>query len=157
MFCLKVFSLTHAHTHTKVQSKLVWNSEEHILLSQFVVLSQLQNEEQNKVSCFIFHFISVALKKKPLRASSPYVLYICLIPPCLYVCSDFQDKQFWTKPCFLDEILRGMADILHVLGNTVLFVLLSASFISYLFIFYIHLCMRAMHKFRYRSIKEAHM
>lgn len=60
-----------------------------------VVFSQVQKEkEQNKASCFILHFISVALKKKPLDASPPYVLYIRLIPPCLYVCSDFQDKQF---------------------------------------------------------------
>lgn len=141
------------HTHTQRYKPSFYETVKST--SCFLIL--LSKEEQNKVSCFIFHFISVALKKKPLRGSSPYVLYIRLIPLCLYMCSDFQDKQFWTKPCLLDEILRDRADVLHVLGNTVLFVLWSTSFISYLFIFYIHLCMRAMHIFRYRSIKEAHM
>lgn len=63
-----------------------------------VVFSQLQKEkEPNKASCFVLRFISVAPTKKPLGASPPYVLYIHLFRSCLYVCSDFQDKQFWTE------------------------------------------------------------
>lgn len=115
-----------------------------------------KEKEQNKEFWFVLHFISVAPKKKPLRESPSYVLYICLIRLCLYVCSNFQDKQFWPNPCLLDEIVRGKAYVLHFLGNTVLFVLWSVSFISNLFIFYIHLFMSAMHKFRYQSMKEAH-
>lgn len=64
--------------------------------SLFVTEKTQQEKEPNKASCFVLRFISVAPTKKPLGASPHYVLYIHLFRSCLYVCSDFQDKQFWT-------------------------------------------------------------
>lgn len=66
-------------------------------LQDCLLFSVTRGREQNKAPCFVLHLINVAPKTKPLRASPSYASYVCLIPQCLLVGSDFLHRRCWIK------------------------------------------------------------